>query len=119
MATFPFTYKSSSVYPGAFLINGGNGSFPIFCSITSYSTWGMNNIDNYYLIMPGYSLRVYKEGSYTSDSWPIDNSNSTTPIYWSGFSSDNCSSCSLYFGTVDVGLNEIIVNGISNTNPQA
>lgn len=111
MATFPFTYKSSSVYPGAFLINGGNGSFPIFCSINSYSSWGMNNIDDYYLIMPGYSLRVYKEGGYTSDSWTVDNSTSTIPKYWSDFSINNSSSCRLYFGAI--GLNEVIVAGIS------
>ena len=117
MATLPFTHNSSSVYPGAFLINRDNGSFPIFCSITSYTSWGMNNIDNFYLIMPGYSLKVYKEGSYTSDSWTYDNSNSSVPIYWNDFSNDNCSSCRLYFGAL--GDNEIIVNGISNTNPQA
>ena len=58
----PFIYKSCPVFPGAFLVNGG-GSFPIFCSTTNFSNCGMTDIDNSYIVMPGYGLVVEDIGS--------------------------------------------------------
>jgi len=112
----PFTYKSS-VYPGAFLINGGNGSFPIFCSITNYDTWGMNDIDNYYIVMPGYKLYTFTSTAYTGTAnGTFDNVYGEAPVYYAFTSStdDSSSSCELYFGGT-----KITVAGISDTNPQA
>ena len=103
----PFLCNGFPAYPGAYLINNKNGSFPIFCSIISYTSWGMNNLDDYYLILPGYSLTVYKEGGYDADRWSWDNSTYSTPKYWTGFSTNNCSSCKLYFGSIS-DANEII-----------
>jgi hypothetical protein len=110
-ANMPFLCNGFPAYPGAYLLNYNSdkrgGSFPIFCSIISYSSWGMNNLDDYYLIMPGYSLVVYKEGGYDADRWSWDNSTYSTPKYWSSFADNNCSSCKLYFGSVSDD-NEII-----------
>ena len=112
----PFTYNSSSVYPGAFLINGGNGSFPIFCSITNYDTWGMNDIDNYYIVMPGYQLITYQSSGYGSQNGYVNNVDGKVPVYYAFTSSydDSSSSCELYFGGT-----KITVAGISDTNQQA
>jgi hypothetical protein len=119
MTTIPFTHKSSSFYPGAFLINSGNGSFPIFCSIDNFSTWGMNDIDNYYLVMPGYKLLTYPSSGYvlsstTSQNGIYDNTTGESPLYYNSTYADHGSSCKLYFKG-----NEIKVSGISDTNPQA
>lgn len=109
-AKMPYLCSGFPSYPGAYLINKGVGSFPIFCSIGSYTTWGMNNLDDYYLIMPGYSLTVYKEGGYSSDRWSYSNTG-LLPVYWTGFSENNCSSCKLYFGNIsDDNSNEITSN---------
>jgi hypothetical protein len=111
----PFTYKSSCVYPGAYLINGGNGSFPIFCSITNYDTFGMNDIDNHYIVMPGYKLDTFTSTAYTGTAnGTFDNRAGTVPMYYSFSSStdDSSSSCKLYFG-YDTN-NEIKITGISS-----
>lgn len=105
----PFLCGGFPAYPGAYLINGGAASYPIFCSITSYTDWGMNNLDDYYLIMPGYTLIVYKGGSYSDSSWTSPYS-ATTFTYWNGFSENNGSSCRLYFGNVLDDSHEIKSN---------
>ena len=108
----PFLCNGFPAYPGAYLM-GGAASFPIFCSIASYTDWGMNNLDDYYLIMPGYCLTVYKSGGYsTSDSYRThDNSGNLTPMYVNIESAlvNEGSSCKLYFGT-NTTANEIKSN---------
>lgn len=119
MTTLPFTYNSSSVYPGAFMLNANSGSFPIFCSIYNFSTWGMNDIDNYYIVMPGYKLLTYPTSGYvssstTSQNGVYDNTSGETPLYYNSSYAGHGSSCYLFFKG-----NAILVAGISDTNPQA
>jgi hypothetical protein len=61
----PVVYNSiNPLTPGAFLINSSGGSYPIYCSINDYSAWGMNDIDDYYVVMPGFSLIVFNTSNY-------------------------------------------------------
>lgn len=101
-SNMPYTYNASYPFPtlpGAFMISG-TGSFPIFCSIANFQTWGMSDIDNFYIIMPGYKLDVYNDfytntgETYTS----IGDYNSTNITYFATPYLNNSTSCRLYFG---------------------
>ena len=105
-STTPFIYKSFPVFPGAFMINGA-GSFPIFCSIANFSNCGMSDIDNSYIVMPGYELSIFKD-FYTNSQYDIINTDGTTIIYQGSPYQNSTSSCKLYFNG-----NEITVSGIS------
>ena len=112
--TTHFMYKSFPVCPGAYLLNSGYGTYPIFCSITNFDTiCQMNNQDNYYIVMPGYKLLTYAEGDYnpgsnSSYNGVFDNTNGTTVKLYNSAYSDHGSSCYLYYkGTL------ITVSGIS------
>jgi hypothetical protein len=51
--------NANSSIPGAYLI-GSSKAFPIFSSIMNYGSFGVNNIDEYYIVLPGYKLVVYQ-----------------------------------------------------------
>lgn len=104
----PFTYKTFPVFPGAFMIDDGAGSVPIFCSIYNYTEFGFNNVDNYYLVMPGYKLETF-DSTYGTIRNTHDNQTGTQPKYFTSTNQNNGSSCKLYFKDV-----EIIVTGISD-----
>ncbi len=99
------------IYPGAFMISG-TGSFPIFCSIANFQTWGISDIDNFYIIMPGYNLWVYNNFYTTTGETytPIGSYSSTNITYFATPYLNNSTSCRLYFGS-DNG--EIKIKGIS------
>lgn len=101
MSTIPFTYKNCPVTPGAYMVNSNYGSFPIFCSIPNYQTLGMTNgssgCDNYYIIMPGYSIYVYTSTNYGGSVWSWYNENSYPVIQTTGYI-DRGLSCKLFIG---------------------
>lgn len=112
--TTPFTYKSFPVCPGAYLVNSGYGTYPIFCSINNFDTiCQMNNQDNYYIVMPGYRLQTYPSSGYAASSTTSYNGdfNNTDGAIFKRYNSvyqDHGSSCYLsYKGT------PITVSGIS------
>jgi len=112
----PFTYNNTSdsnnafpTFPGAYLIDDGAGSYPIFSSIASYDDRGMVNIDNYYIVMPGFILIIYSGANYNNSSFQLANS-TTDILYVPAPWSNGGSSCKLYFGTTE---SEIIITGIS------
>jgi hypothetical protein len=97
--------------PGAYLFNGvnpGYGSFPIFSSITNYITSGMNDIDDNYLVMPGYKIIVYTNGAYEGNSTTIDNTASSSILFQATSNVNQGSSCKLYYNGV-----EIVISGFS------
>ena len=109
MATIPFTYKNCPVTPGAYMINSGGGSFPIFCSIPNYQTLGMTNgssgCDNYYIIMPGYAIYVFTIANYGNGSLTFYKYNSNNyPIIVATSNVDRGLCCYLY---LDDGINLI------------
>jgi hypothetical protein len=111
----PFKYLKSPIYPGAYLIDGGNGSYPIFCSIkdfTDHRIW-MDNKDNSYLVMPGYRLVVYTSTSYGGDYTDADNTFGEVILYKASSNPDEGKSCKLYFNYTSAKPNEITVSGIS------
>lgn len=84
-------------HAGAYLIDDGRGSFPIFCSIANFSDYGMDNIDNYYIVLPLYKLHVYTSINYLDYVYIIDNTKGTTILYVNSPSTNGISSCKLYF----------------------
>ena len=97
--------------PGAYLFNGvnpGYGSFPIFSSITNYITFGMNDIDDNYLVMPGYKIIVYVNDNYGGNSTTIDNTASSSILFQATSNVNQGSSCKLYYNGV-----EIVISGFS------
>jgi hypothetical protein len=104
------TSSYSPGIPGAYLMNGVNpgvGSFPIFCSI-NYSTFGMNDIDDNYLVMPGYKIIVYVNDNYGGNSTTIDNTASSSILFQATSNVNQGSSCKLYYNGV-----EIVISGFS------
>ncbi len=86
-------------HAGAYLVNSGYGAFPIFCSMYDFVDWGMDNVDDYYIVMPGYKLLLYVNSSLDdSTSYPIDNTIGTTVLYQTSPSINQITSCKLYFG---------------------
>jgi len=83
------------------MIDDGRGSFPIFCSIAKFSDYGMDNIDNYYIVLPLYKLVVYI-GDYTTTNYTIDNTKGTTILYVNSPSTNGISSCKLYFNGFEI-----------------
>ena len=121
-SNIPFIYKGMPIYPGAYLINSGNGAHPIFCSIIALNNFGFNDQDNFYIIMPGYSLIVYRDPNYANNNTNnmFENCGSSAVVsYVNAPSSDNSSSCKLYFGNIldtsgiVIDKNEIRIQGIS------
>jgi hypothetical protein len=102
---------------GAYMVDGGCCSFPIFSSIANYGPFGMNDRDDYYILLPGYKILLYTGYNYLNDN----NDNGNNPFNsWDntvGFTSIFCgmnnhvnqtSSCRLYY----LG-NEVKIGGIS------
>jgi hypothetical protein len=112
-SNMPYVYRiDSSNYfptlPGAFMISEKTGSFPIFCSISDFKKWGMQYMDNFYIIMPGYKLWVYND---TGETTSIGSYSSTNITYFAAPYPKNTSvSCRLYFGSDN---SEIKIENIS------
>jgi len=94
---------------GCFMVDVANGSYPIFCSIANYNLFLKNDSDDYYLLMPGYSITVYNSFSYVGT--PLltkDNSSGTSVMYCPCAYPNAGSSIQLYYRG-----NLISVSGIS------
>jgi hypothetical protein len=70
----------------------------------------MNNIDDYFLIMPGYSISVYKAVGYTDSIQSYDNSSGTRPLYVGSNNVNNASSCRLFYGTATISDGSVNYN---------
>jgi hypothetical protein len=95
--------------PGAYMINSGRGAFPIFCTIQNFNSWGMNDQDNYYIVLPGFTLilattSLDSSGIPTSGgtSYTLDNKNGTTILYVISPTVDLISSCKLQFEYTEI-----------------
>ena len=112
----PFVYNTMPTYPGAYLLDGGGGALPIFCSVDDFSTWGFNDIDDYYIVMPGYLLQIYIDSGQTGTSYTYENRGSVVK-YFNSSSQNKATSCRLSFLKSVSGstytYTEISVSGIS------
>ena len=96
--------------PGAWMINTGGGSFPIFGSIKSLNTtYDQSNNDDWWIVVPGYKLVIYDSENYTGSSGTVDNTSGTTTVVKSSSSinpwpngANKVYSCKLYFGTTEI-----------------
>jgi hypothetical protein len=98
MPTLPYGLKSGSAIPGAYLVNGGIGSFPIFYSLTDYNNYFMNDIDDGYWVLPGFHIIVYSASNYTGDIvCDANNTDGSYTFYYTNSSVNRGSSCRLYY----------------------
>lgn len=107
-STTPFTYKSFPVCPGAYLVNSGYGAHPIFCNIANLSPAGCNDVDDRFIVMPGYRLTVYKDSNYATNPYDVTNTTGTSSKVQYSTYVNTASSCKLYYKDI-----EITVTGIS------
>jgi hypothetical protein len=98
----PFKALGIPTAPGAYLINAGGGSFPIFCSLSNLSAGGMADVDDYWLVMPNYSLNIYNDTNYSGTTQTI---NITSTIrYVASTNTNRASSVRLYYNNVQVTI---------------
>lgn len=108
------TSRTSPQMFGAVMIDGGHDVHPIPSSLSSYNGNypAGNDIDDSYIVYPGYKIIVYKDGGYSGSSVTFDNTNGTVPVFYnlSGTSvgNNNGSSCRLYY----LGR-EVTITGLS------
>ena len=67
MTTIPLKSVGYPTSPGAYIINSGKGAHPIFCSVADLAGIGMGNNDDYFLVLPNYSLDVWEDANYTTN----------------------------------------------------
>jgi hypothetical protein len=82
----PYTVNNGLVNPatpGAYLNNTGTGSFPVFCSITSFTNYGMENIVDIAILMPGYKIILYVDAAYAGVA-TLDTVDATTGVITDG-----------------------------------
>jgi hypothetical protein len=91
------TLKANPLTPGAYIINSERGAFPIFSTISVYNDNGFSNVDNSYLIMPGYSITIYKGDRFTETSVTLSNETGKDISYQYAPYGDGGSSCRLYY----------------------
>jgi hypothetical protein len=96
---------------GAYLINGGGGSYPILTSIGFYPDQMVaNDADDFYLVMPGYKITVCNRAIADTVTPKLtvtfDNTSGTLPKYYSMTGTDvgpnSGSSCTLYYMGVEI-----------------
>lgn len=58
-----------------------------------------DNVDDYFIVMPGYKLIVYQDVNHSGSSYAIDNSNGTTPLFKKSITNtaNSVSSVRLYY----------------------
>jgi hypothetical protein len=106
------TVKGSIISGGSFGAvmydyGGSPPSYNIFGSVANYGNFLRHDVDDAYLILPGYRLIVYSE-SYSKIILDSDNTTGTKPIVSLPSPVNNGSSCRLYY----LG-NEVIIANMS------
>jgi hypothetical protein len=101
--------KGFPAFPGAYIINTGIGSFPIYKStadLEGAGSIGAGQKNDYLIVMPGYKITIYTDINYANNAKTIDNTNSsnihhvattvTTPY------KNQISSIKLYYGSTEI-----------------
>ena len=113
-----FTQGSFPIFPGAYMINGVldvdhqntnqmNAVFPIFSSIPDFSKYVSQNIDDYYLVLPGFKLEIYTAVNYVTIGNTFDNTGTTITMY-TRTTQNSGYSCKLYYGTEIVNVYDTV-----------
>lgn len=99
--------KGFPAFPGAYIINSGSGSFPIYKSMPDLEgagSMGAGNKNEYLIVMPGYKITVYTDINYVTNERTIDNTNSSNIYHVKTLSPilNQISSIKLYYGTTEI-----------------
>lgn len=101
---------------GAWLINKERGIFPIYSSINNYSDYGMDKIDDMYIVMPGFSIIIYLDPGFLYPIITMNNINTTKAQMYRLPNIDRGQSCKLYYGTTlynhiaPINVTKVIIN---------
>lgn len=99
MNSAPFMAGGYIAVPGAWLINGGGASFPVFNSIANLNPTNLElqfkDIADTVLLMPGFRIELWQHGDYTGTKL-LDAYNSTTQPKYYNISDNYASSLKLY-----------------------
>ena len=90
---------------GVWLWNAGNAPFPIFGSISDLGSWAMNDIDNYWVVLPGYKVRVYIDVTFTGQNFTCDNTLGSFVrryVITDSAHFDKATSCRVFYKNVEV-----------------
>lgn len=98
-------FNKSPVAYGAIMYNGSTAvmeaCYPFFTSQSNLSF--INDVDDYWTVMPGYKLIVYADGSYGGTTLlSVDNTNGVTPTTYLISSPNLASSLKLFFKGTEI-----------------
>jgi|Laugresu1bdmlbsd_1035121.scaffolds.fasta_scaffold25404_2 hypothetical protein len=94
-----FAINNVPIVWGTIMYNTDGGScYPLCSSQTNLSTLSQNNLDEYWMVMPGFKIAVYAANSYTGTLLVIgDNTYGTSPIVVRPSAVNSANSVQLYF----------------------
>ena len=93
---------------GALISNSGankNASYSrfVFFSMSNYGSFGINDMDDGYMIMPGYRVQVFTNVNFSGASANLDNTNGVRPKFFKLRNRVNqTSSCRLFYDNSEV-----------------
>jgi hypothetical protein len=101
------TVSPITAFPGAWFINAGDDGYtlPIFSSLANFTNcYGIDfqDKDDYYIVMPGFKLIVYRDINYAGTEFTIDATSSKKPVMDDTPNNNIVSSCKLYFGSTEI-----------------
>lgn len=103
------TVTPITAFPGAWFINSGDNGYtlPIFSSLADFGNcYGIDfqDKDEYFIVMPGFKLIVYRDINYAGTAFTIDatSTSSKKPIMDDNPNTNSASSCKLYFGSTEL-----------------
>lgn len=106
--SLPLTRNDVPLTPGAWMINS-NIHFPVYSSIASLSLLGVNDVDDFWYVLPGYKLIVWSSTNFTNDvgktSKTCDNTNGTQIVVYTFQASgiiNTADSCKLFYNNVEI-----------------
>lgn len=99
--------KGFPAFPGAYIINGLYGSYPIYKStpnLGATGTIGASDTNDYLLVMPGYKILIYNDANYTSNERTIDNTISSNIYHVKTIApiANAITSIKLFYGSTEI-----------------
>ena len=102
-------YKENGfpAFPGAYIINGLYGSYPIYKSTTNLGavgSIGADDANDSLLVMPGYKILIYTNPNYSTNERTIDNTNSSNIYHVKTLSPllNAITSIKLFYGSTEI-----------------
>ena len=83
----------------------GIAVFPIYGSTSNFPSWGINDIDNYWVVAPGYKVRVYDTIDFTGQNFTCSKTLGSFVrryVIIDGQHVDRASSCRVFYNNVEI-----------------